>query len=174
MIDQQNIVIENIPARDISLLSFYSSVLNITCQQVQLFIVLTVSWFKSLTCINHKLCKHTEFLIYLFSCRDLYSIWLQGTHSSTSAIFWTRVVYKVCRQRWAHGALMDRAFYILLLSGFNQQWTVSAHCKVSDSRTWFQLVHTFVLVKTISMSHIAALGNILHPYEKYECWTLKT
>lgn len=37
----------------------------------------------------------TPLPLLLFPCRDLYSIWLRGTHYSTWVIFWTKVAFRV-------------------------------------------------------------------------------
>lgn len=73
MIDQQNIVIENIPARDISLLSFYSSVLNITCQQVQLFIVQQLADSKALLVLTTN-CASIQNSSYTFFLAEIYTV----------------------------------------------------------------------------------------------------
>lgn len=75
-------------AWDLRLLSSRRSALNDTCLKVSCS-------FHKVAVGKSPLCK---FLIRCFSCRDLYSIWLQGTHYSTSATSWTKVAYKVYYQ----------------------------------------------------------------------------
>lgn len=65
------------------------------------FYCLKVSLSWVLLSLN-RVAQISTFFVFL---SDLYSIWLQGTHSSTSTIFWTKVASKVHRVNF-----VDRIF----------------------------------------------------------------